>query len=440
MRTTTRRITFAATVVVATALALPVLAASSSGAPARRGVRADAAQDDLVHLNQIQVVGSHNSYHEMPSAKEQAIRQAAVGSIVQQIQYVHAPLPHQFQSEKVRQIELDTWLDPHGGLFSNPYLRKVAGLGSWQTGIMDKPGIKVLHIQDVDYRSNCLTLKICLTQIRDWSHAHPSHVPIAILIELEDDPLPIPGVPAAVPVKWTSAGLDTLDAEIRSVLSPADLITPDDVRGSHATLDEAVTSDGWPTLAESRGKELFLMDNSGGYRTSYLAGGHDALQGRVIFTNSSPGQPDAAFVEHNDAKDVSVIGDLVKKGYVVRTRADGDTIEARKDDTSSRDAAFASGAQWVSTDYPVPNLEVGFTSPYYASLPGGTVARCNPVNAPVGCVSADLDTIYTPAPVPPTTVPPATPSTTAPATTAPATEPGDADGATPVPGRSTFTG
>ena len=53
------------------------------------------------------------------------------------------------------------------------------------------------------------------------------------------------------------------------------------------------------------------------------------------------------------------IPDLVAAGYVVRTRADADTVEARSGDTGPRDAAIASGAQWVSTDYPVENPDFG---------------------------------------------------------------------------------
>ena len=63
----------------------------------------------------------------------------------------------------------------------------------------------------------------------------------------------------------------------------------------------------------------------------------------------------------------------MQSGYVVRTRADGDTKEARANDTGPRDAALASGAQWVSTDYEGPGLAVGFTTPYSVEIPGGTV-------------------------------------------------------------------
>jgi hypothetical protein len=73
---------------------------------------------------------------------------------------------------------------------------------------------------------------------------------------------------------------------------------------------------------------------------------------------------------------------LVEQGYMVRTRADADTEQARSGDTSRRDAALASGAQFISTDYPVPNPEF---SDYQVTIPGGGIARCNPVNAPDSC-------------------------------------------------------
>ncbi len=100
---------------------------------------------------------------------------------------------------------------------------------------LSRPGFKVLHIQDIDFESNCWTFVECLQTVKAWSDAHPGHVPIMILIEAKDDPLPIPVAGAAKPVPIGSAEFDALDAEIRSVLPPEKLITPDDVRGHHAT-------------------------------------------------------------------------------------------------------------------------------------------------------------------------------------------------------------
>ena len=70
---------------------------------------------------------------------------------------------------------------------------------------------------------------------------------------------------------------------------------------------------------------------------------------------------------------------MVTKGYIIRTRADSDTQEARRNDKSSFVAAEQSGAQIISTDYYVPGTH--FKSPYTISFAGGTYFRPNPVNA-----------------------------------------------------------
>jgi hypothetical protein len=117
----------------------------------------------------------------------------------------------------------------------------------------------------------------------------------------------------------------------------------------------------------------------------YLAG-HPSLRGRVIFTNSAPGEPDAAFIERNEGP-ASEIAELVRKGYLIRARTDSDTKEARADDTTVRDAMMASGAQLLSTDYPV-NEPARWPGSFVVMLPGKAVARCNPLNAPTDCDAA----------------------------------------------------
>jgi hypothetical protein len=172
---------------------------------------------------------------------------------------------------------------------------------------------------------------------------------------------------------------DDLDKEIRSVILPDKMIVPDEVRGTHATLEEAVLAGGWPTLASARGKVIFLLDQRKA-QPDYVAG-HPSLKGRVIFTNAAPGSPDAAFTEENDPlKDPALIPSLVKKGYLVRTRTDADTVQARSGDTKMRNAALASGAQILSSDYSFS--EKAKWTGYSVNFPSGTITRCNPVLAP----------------------------------------------------------
>ncbi len=49
------------------------------------------------------------------------------------------------------------------------------------------------------------------------------------------------------------------------------------------------------------------------------------------------------------------IKNLVALGYMVRTRADADTKEARENDYSRFEMAKASGAQVITTDYYLPS-------------------------------------------------------------------------------------
>ena len=64
----------------------------------------------------------------------------------------------------------------------------------------------------------------------------------------------------------------------------------------------------------------------------------------------------------------------------MRTRADADTREARDGDYTRMQAAFESGAQYVSTDYYRPNQD--FHTGYQVKLPGGGIGRWNPVLPP----------------------------------------------------------
>ena len=342
-----------------------------------------AQSDSQLHINQIQVIGSHNSYHAGIAPNEMKIWLAKNPDAFKGLDYQHQPLTQQLDSG-VRQIELDIYADSQGGKYAHPngpHMVEAAGLPPDPPfdpdHVMDKPGFKVMHMQDIDYRSNCEPFTACLKEVRQWSHAHPRHIPVFILVETKEGK-PRPGVQMTVPEPFTESTFDALDAEIRSVFPARELITPDDVRGHYETLNQAVLAGNWPALAHARGKVIFLMDQRP-VGPVYLTG-HPSLRGRVLFTNAEPGEPDAAFIERNDGPAADITA-LVKKGYLIRTRTDADTKEARTNDTARRDQMFATGAQILSTDYPV-NEPARWPGNFVVTLPGKVAARANPVNAP----------------------------------------------------------
>jgi hypothetical protein len=341
---------------------------ATSGAPAQ-GYRLD----DSLRLNQIQVLGSHNSYHAWPYPQVLAALRGVNPATAAGLDYGHRPLPAQFDLG-VRQIELDVWSDPKGGKYARPTVPTSLHVPVPDPAVMNAPGFKVLHEANIDTHSSCLTFVLCLRLVKAWSDAHSGHVPIMIEVEMKDP-------------KVTPGTFDALDAEIRSVFRPKDLITPDDVRGSDASLGHAVRTRGWPALGAVRGRILFTLDNEG--FASVELHGHPSLRGRILFAPSSPGADDAAFSKLNDPiHDAAKIKAALAANMLVRTRADADTVQARADDTTMRDTALSGGAQFVSTDYEVPDPRFG---PYKVRIPGGTPARCNPVTAPPGCRSTDVE-------------------------------------------------
>ena len=133
---------------------------------------------------------------------------------------------------------------------------------------------------------------------------------------------------------------------------------------------------------------MFALDNEGAVRDRYIEG-HSALKDRVMFATVTPEHPAAAWFKVNDPiNDFDKIQRLVKDGFLVRTRADADTRQARTGDITQRDKAFSSGAQYISTDYHEPDRRL---SDYSVRFPGGHVARSNPVNGDPAWSEIDLE-------------------------------------------------
>jgi calcium-dependent phosphoinositide phospholipase C len=342
-----------------------------------------------MRINELQVLGSHNSYHVEPEPGLLAAIAQFDPAGAASLEYTALPLAEQLE-RGVRQLELDLFADPEGGRYASRAGLLALGRDP-RSGLaeLDEPGLKVLHIQDLDFQTHCLTFTSCLEQLAAWSDEHPKHLPILVMLETKQDPIPDPlGLGFVTPLPFDAAELDGVDAEIRSVFDAARLITPDDVRGSHDSLEQALFDQGWPTLFEARGRFLFALLNRGAILDAYVAD-HPALEGRAMFVNSAPGRRDAGFFNRDSALvDGAEIEGLVRAGYLVRTRAEIDTLDARAGDTTLQQAAFASGAQFVSTDYVVADPDLG--TGYSARVPGGFVARCNPLSAPRGCDSARL--------------------------------------------------
>ncbi len=370
----------------------------------------EAAPDPLaaVRMNEVQGLGSHNSYHLRPAPEVLAGIAALAGEqTAADLDYEHRPLTEQLDEFGIRQFEIDVYADPEGGRFANRPAAELVGLPvASGEPVLDDPGFKVLHSVDIDFRSTCLTFVACLTEIETWSTANPDHEPIMIMVEAKQQSLADStegvldvsglGVDLTEVLTFDRTTFDALEAEILSVFDREALITPDDIRGDAATLEEAVLAgDAWPTLADAAGKVLFSLVDTGPTRDVYI-GDASSLEGRLLFTSSQEGRPDAAFIRVDDPiAEGDRIRMLVEAGYLIRTRTDVPGIDGPAGDTTRREAAIASGAQYLSTDYYVvePMLDTGGGASYVVTLPeprivGASAVRCNLINAPDDCTTA----------------------------------------------------
>ncbi len=335
--------------------------------------------DKFLALNEIQLIGTHNSYHIAPHSSVMQLIRKVMPSQADAIKYSHRPLTEQLELIGMRKFELDIFHDNKGGVYSQPLGAIMAHGIQWKgnypeldESALNKPGMKVLHFPNFDFRSNTPNLVKALKEIDTWSRKNLYHLPIMILIETKktnDGSTTASGI-------FGIKDFVELENEIKSILSLSRIITPDEVRGKFKTLNKAIRTKGWPSLYKSRGRFIFALDNQGKELDSYLKL-HPQLKGAILFASSPPGRPESAFLKINDPiKNHSMIKEKISQGYLIRTRADSDLVQAKNMDYKQMKKAFSSGAQYISTDFPadVTNKET-----YNVSWPEGKIGRLNPI-------------------------------------------------------------
>lgn len=286
--------------------------------------------DTRLSLAHAQVVGTHNSYHVSGDGD------------FGPWEYDHPPLQEQIDAG-VRQFELDLhWSED-----------------DWQ----------VIHEPTYDPGTTCPWFGDCLAALAQGSDRNPDHLPILFLIEVK----------TGYDSSYAEERLLRIETLLKQELGER-ILDPVEVRGDSATLREAVAQ-GWPVLEGQRGRFLPVLHVRGGWAEDGRALG---LEGLYYDAYGDLELDWAVFSSMNDPYDER-IPDLVAQGHLVRTRTDSNTVEARANDTSRRDQAMASGAQFLSTDFPTPHPLSG----YVVDL--GSVARCNPISAPEDCAADRLE-------------------------------------------------
>ncbi len=311
-------------------------------------------------INQIRVLASHNSYKCLPESGVirflNRVQFALPGGLnPNEMDYGHVSLEEQLDTFHIRGLELDVYADPKGGAF---YKRRLPFFiwGPQQKSLEDGllvPGIKILHIKDVDYQSNVQTWKEAMFRLKNWSDAHPDHSVVFVNIEVKSES---PGGSSALMRMLGFKRAPEFDDLALKELSDVALenlghrlFTPADLRGEYPILKARISQVGWPTVEETKSKFIFILE---GLSTE--------LQQQVLskeycspfFYYGSEEHPEVVFVlKNNSRSQEEEIKRCVTSGLMVRTRADEGTYESRKEDYSGWEAAIRSHAQIISTDY-----------------------------------------------------------------------------------------
>ncbi len=327
-------------------------------------------------INHLQLIGSHNSYKLPIPPKIMEAIESNDPDLAASLDYSHPSVWEQL-SMGLRLLELDVYRDPEGGRFSEPlgqaYMEEEV-LDSARKAAFEQPGFKVFHVQDIDFRSHYPLLEDYLTELKTWSSLYPDHLPVFITVNAKDANYPERRMTAALPF-GNNAFLE-LDELILQVLGEEKLISPKEIIGPHVDLKTAISESGWPDIQDLRGKFIWILDEKREKLDAYLSRKEGSRE-PLFFVNVPETHPMSGIHILNDPiGQQDAIKALVEKGYLVRTRADAETREARANDRNRMEAAFGSGAQLISTDYYRPDPR--FEGSYQVVFPDNSYQRINP--------------------------------------------------------------
>ena len=330
-----------------------VACARATGRPAVGGV----VLERPLRLNQLQALGTHNSYHVAPHRS----RRSRIGH-------------WQYTPRSARRAVRVRGHPPDRARRVRATRRASACCTSRRRLRHDVP----------DATSQCLQV------VKTWSDAHPQ-------ARADRDPHRaerhrLRARHAGAPVGRARAWTSSTPRSARSSRRGRDHARR---RARHATRrsPRPIATDGWPTIDSVRGK-VHVHDGQRGRRTAtrYTAG-HPTLEGRMIFTNSQiraarrrvhqAQRPDRR--PRRRSRPRSPPATSCGPGPTATRARPGPTTPA------ARDAALASGAQWVSTDYEVPGRAYG--SPYFVAIPGGTPRALQPDQRAAWCTSGQIESL-----------------------------------------------
>lgn len=329
-------------------------------------------------LNDYQWLGSHNSYkQQLPDSWYQQAEQR--GFATQPIRYGHPALTEQLNIG-LRHLEIDLLADPQGGAYAAPLMAQWLQPSGLQQPVLTaeqqrqllQPGIKVMHMPDIDFASHCLLLEDCLQELATWSALHPQHLPVVILMNVKET-----GIRGGViPPAWHAAEYAAAEKAIAAVLGSERILKPDDLRHNESDGEQGLRDDlqqyGWPLLYQVLGKFILLFDGQP-QQFAHYEQQFPGQKGSVFFAAFDAAHPDAAIVLRNQPQAaLDDIAQLAAQNLLIRTRSDDGNIPDRQ----RFEVAQNSAANIISTDF-YPGAPQG-TPEQQLTFPGNTFFRLKP--------------------------------------------------------------
>lgn len=284
------------------------------------------AIEDGVKINEIAIIGTHNSYQPLPT-------------------------PQRRLHQKILNILYDGKKGTKYKFEMDPYTEQLEyGIRNLEIDIetVDKDGeisFIVTHDPISDNTSSAYDFAKGLQEIAMWSDHNPNHLPVYLLIE------PKGNVPKIGNLKNFSVGYaKELDKIIREALGDR-LLTPELVKGDFESLEEMRMADGWPALKAAAGKIIVLLhpcDVTDEYINLDISLSSQAMFPMLRFEEID--KPYASFVLDNEP-DTAIEHNKKAVGerkLMVRTRAD--SYPNFSDERYSY--ADDCGSHIITTDYP----------------------------------------------------------------------------------------
>lgn len=260
-----------------------------------------------------------------------------------------------------------------GGEFESETLTQQlsCGIRSFEMDIetFDRDGeisFTCMHSPYLEMSTSCYDFSLALKEISMWSDNNPNHLPVTVLIEPKSLFIPLENM------EFFNLGYaEVLDEVLIEELGDK-LFTPADMLRNYSSFGEMRAADDWCKVKDMLGKVVILL-HEGDVTEDYIAL-DPSIKSQAMFPmlrEEDIERDCASFILCNDPEELLEIREdvIFEKKIMVRTRADKFTQITEE----RREQAFASGANIISTDYPVrTDLQTG---DYVVTFGGNATVR-----------------------------------------------------------------